>query len=216
MLHFNKCPALHGSRLTQPKSLSLDIMYDRHQKVMLDFRAHSHAHTNATRLFMTDVQLTNHTDALVVDGLVMCLTADFSMTNDSTILLLCSDQCDPVIHFTAIQDHEALIHILHQLSSGPDAAYQTQLATLHQTLRTWLETPKTCLSLCPILHEVLHLCRDYLPHNADRPGHNSLVPDMLLSNILTSAVVAVNWLVIDTASSLPNLDVVPRHQTHRF
>ena len=86
MLRFNKCPALHGSRLPQPKSLSLDMMYDHRQKVMLDFRANSHAHTNATRLFMTDVQLTNHTDALVVDGLVMCLTADFSMTNDSTIL----------------------------------------------------------------------------------------------------------------------------------
>jgi hypothetical protein len=136
MLRFNKCLSLLASKLPQPKSLPLDIMYDHRQKVMLDFRANAHTHTNATRLFMTDVQITNHTDALVADDLVMCLSADFSMTNDYTILLLCSDQCNPIIHYAVIQTHETLIQVLHLHSSGPETAYQAQLADLHQTVRT--------------------------------------------------------------------------------
>jgi hypothetical protein len=71
MLRFNKCPAPVGTRLPQPKSLSLDTMYEHRQKVMLDLRANAHTHTNVTRLYMTDVQITNRTDALVTDALVM-------------------------------------------------------------------------------------------------------------------------------------------------
>ncbi len=71
MLRFNKCPAPLGTKPPQPMSLSLDTMYDHRQKVMLDLRANAHTHNNATRLHMTDVQITNRTDALVTDTLVM-------------------------------------------------------------------------------------------------------------------------------------------------